>query len=188
MRHVFYTDAKLGFLPHIASLLDERVLLGPGPLRTGPSSLAILGYSTLADLIHHVRNELSTELLLRIVRRYSELIVDTTVTHTLHTLACKLIIGLMEIFNQFKDKEAEKPIACSVLSTLLETLTQRMVASQQITVNILAIRQDQMSESLSNLVAIEKTRAIPTLAYLAGESIAASIHGAQDQSRDVSRS
>jgi enhancing lycopene biosynthesis protein 2 len=94
----------------------------------------------------------------------------------------------MEIFNQFKEKEGEKPIACSVLSTLLETLTKRMVASQQITVNILAIKQEHMSESLSNLVAIEKTRAIPTLAYLAGESIAASIHGVQDQSCDICHS
>ncbi|CAI5993061.1 unnamed protein product [Closterium sp. NIES-65] len=56
-RHVLATDFKRGFFPQLDTLLDERVLVGTG--RACYDTLRPLAYSLLAELIHHLRDELS---------------------------------------------------------------------------------------------------------------------------------
>ncbi|XP_035689811.1 transformation/transcription domain-associated protein-like [Branchiostoma floridae] len=52
-RHILATDLRNRFVPHIDRLFDEKVLIGTG--WTTRETLRPLAYSTLADLVHHVR-------------------------------------------------------------------------------------------------------------------------------------
>ncbi|GFY87893.1 phosphotransferases/inositol or phosphatidylinositol kinase [Actinidia rufa] len=57
LKHVLGTDFKRGLFPLIDTLLEERVLVGTG--RACFETLRPLAYSLLAELVHHVRGDLS---------------------------------------------------------------------------------------------------------------------------------
>ena len=57
------------FYPHLNTLLDEGNLLGHSYL--AQTELRSLGYNALAELIHHVRQELNYQDLSRIVYMFS---------------------------------------------------------------------------------------------------------------------
>ena len=66
----------MGFFSKIDHLLDESVLIGSG--RTCFETLRSLAYSTLADLVHDVRDKLNLGQLARIVYLFSRNIHDHT--------------------------------------------------------------------------------------------------------------
>merc|ERR1712155_183090 len=55
-RHILATDLRNKFVPLMEKLFDENILLGKG--WTTYETLRPLAYSTLADLVHHVRQQL----------------------------------------------------------------------------------------------------------------------------------
>ncbi|KAK2978418.1 hypothetical protein RJ640_000598, partial [Escallonia rubra] len=57
LKHVLGTDFKRGLFPLIDTLLEERVLVGTG--RACFETLRPLAYSLLAEIVHHVRGDLS---------------------------------------------------------------------------------------------------------------------------------
>ncbi|CAK9157021.1 unnamed protein product [Ilex paraguariensis] len=57
LKHVLGTDFKRGLFPLIDTLLEERVLVGTG--RACFETLRPLAYSLLAEVVHHVRGNLS---------------------------------------------------------------------------------------------------------------------------------
>uniref|UniRef100_A0A6N2N3S4 Non-specific serine/threonine protein kinase n=1 Tax=Salix viminalis TaxID=40686 RepID=A0A6N2N3S4_SALVM len=57
LKHVLGTDFKRGLFPLIDTLLEERVLVGTG--RACYETLRPLAYSLLAEIVHHVRSDLS---------------------------------------------------------------------------------------------------------------------------------
>lgn len=64
-----------------------------------------LAYSMLADLVHHVRHELSTELISRTVRLYTQHLHDSSFAPNLQTMCAKLLLNLIEcIVNNKADK------------------------------------------------------------------------------------
>ena len=58
-RHILATDFRRGFFAHIDMLLVEKVLVGTD--RASHAALRPLAYSTLADLVHHVRSKVRTD-------------------------------------------------------------------------------------------------------------------------------
>lgn len=68
------------FVPHLERLFDEDVLLGRG--WTTHESLRPLAYSTLADLVHHVRHQLPLSDLDRAVHLFSKNVHDDTLATT----------------------------------------------------------------------------------------------------------
>ena len=62
-RHILSTDFRENYVGQIDTLLDERVLLGTGV--TTREMQRPLVVSMLADLMHHVRQELTTEQIVR---------------------------------------------------------------------------------------------------------------------------
>jgi transformation/transcription domain-associated protein len=93
-RHILATDFRLGFVSQIDTLLDEKVLIGVG--RTSYETLRPLAYSTLADLVHHVRGEMSLNQLARVVSLYARNIHDSTLPFTIQTMSAKLLLNLVE--------------------------------------------------------------------------------------------
>eukprot|EP01114_Cavostelium_apophysatum_P014185 TRINITY_DN3613_c0_g1_i5.p1 TRINITY_DN3613_c0_g1~~TRINITY_DN3613_c0_g1_i5.p1 ORF type:complete len:3612 (+),score=1106.25 TRINITY_DN3613_c0_g1_i5:200-11035(+) len=93
-RHILATDFRQGFVSQIDTLLDEKVIIGTG--RTSHETLRPLAYSTLADLVHHVRQDLTLPQLSRVVHLYSRNIHDSTLPFAIQTMSAKLLLNLVE--------------------------------------------------------------------------------------------
>jgi transformation/transcription domain-associated protein len=83
------SEFRTTFVPFIDLLLNEKVLVGAGV--TSKESLRPLAYSTLADLIHQVRNELSQQQLARVISVYASISHGPTFPLTIQTMCGKLI-------------------------------------------------------------------------------------------------
>lgn len=102
-RHILATDLRTKFVPHMERLFDEQVLLGNG--WTTHESLRPLAYSTLADLVHHVRQLLPLSDLARAVHLFSKNVHDQSLPTTIQTMSCKLLLNLVECIRQRSDAE-----------------------------------------------------------------------------------
>ncbi|XP_015602005.1 transformation/transcription domain-associated protein [Cephus cinctus] len=102
-RHILATDLRNKFVPHMERLFDEDVLLGHG--WTTHESLRPLAYSTLADLVHHVRQLLPLSDLARAVHLFSKNVHDQSLPTTIQTMSCKLLLNLVECIRQRSDAE-----------------------------------------------------------------------------------
>lgn len=93
-RHILQTDFRNAFVPHIDTLVDDRVLIGFGI--TCHEQLRPLAYSMIADLVHHVREELNIVTLSHVVHIYSCNLHDPTLAPSIQTMCSKLLLNLTE--------------------------------------------------------------------------------------------
>ncbi|CAO2831293.1 unnamed protein product [Amaranthus hypochondriacus] len=94
LKHVLGTDFKRGLFPLIDTLLEERVLVGTG--RACYETLRPLAYSLLAEIVHHVRADLSLPQLSRIIYLFSSNMHDASLTLSIHTTCARLMLNLVE--------------------------------------------------------------------------------------------
>ncbi|GAA5901376.1 uncharacterized protein JCM6883_000193 [Sporobolomyces salmoneus] len=87
IRHILQSELRMPFLSEIDTLLDEFVLTGNSI--TGHEHLRPLAYSTVADLIHHCRADLTLSQLSRVVHTYCANIHDPTLVSAIHTMCSK---------------------------------------------------------------------------------------------------
>src|SRR4051794_19105414 len=109
------TEFRLGFIKHVDTLLDEKVLLGSSKTSLDVTRSEFffdsshlyrpLAYSALADLFHHVRNELSLPQLLKIVNIYSRNLHDSALPFQIQTVSAKLLLNLVEPITKKTDPE-----------------------------------------------------------------------------------
>ena len=104
-RHILATDFRIGFISHIDTLLEEKVLIGTG--RTSYETLRPLAYSTLADLVHHVRAELSLVQLSKVIHLYVRNIHEYSLPFTIQTMSAKLLLNLVECIARKNDTEGK---------------------------------------------------------------------------------
>lgn len=106
-RHVLATDFRRGFYSLIDTLLEERVLVGTG--RACFETLRPLAYSLLAELIHHVRMELSLNQLSRIIYLFSRNMHDSSLPLSVQTTCARLMLNLVEpIFSRGVDPTSKE--------------------------------------------------------------------------------
>ncbi|KAL2497630.1 inositol or phosphatidylinositol kinase [Abeliophyllum distichum] len=94
LKHVLGTDFRRGLFPLIDTLLDERVLVGTG--RACFETLRPLAYSLLAEIVHHVRGDLSLSQLSRIIYLFSSNMHDASLSLSIHTTCARLMLNLVE--------------------------------------------------------------------------------------------
>ncbi|KAF5735955.1 Phosphatidylinositol 3- and 4-kinase family protein with FAT domain isoform 1 [Tripterygium wilfordii] len=105
LKHVLGTDFKRGLFPLIDTLLEERVLVGTG--RACFESLRPLAYSLLAEIVHHVRGDLSLAQLSRIIYLFSSNMHDASLSLNIHTTCARLMLNLVEsIFEKGIDQQS----------------------------------------------------------------------------------
>lgn len=103
LKHVLGTDFKRGLFPLIDTLLEERVLVGTG--RACFETLRPLAYSLLAEIVHHVRGDLSLPQLSRIIYLFSSNMHDASLSLGIHTTCARLMLNLVEpIFEKGVDQ------------------------------------------------------------------------------------
>ncbi|WWC92285.1 uncharacterized protein L201_007239 [Kwoniella dendrophila CBS 6074] len=120
-RHILTVESRACFIPYIDVLLEERVLVG-----TGVSSrelLRPLAYSVVADLIHHVRNDLPLSQLTQVVYVFSCNLNDSTFNSSIQTMCAKLLNTIIDSIHSKADSAEFARIIKGIFFTFLEKLT-----------------------------------------------------------------
>jgi len=125
-RHILATDFRKGFFRHVDSLLNERVLMGAHPKSSDQAVLRPLGYSTLADLVHHARSLLSMKQLSRVVYMFSRVVHDSSLNLPLaiQTTAVRLLLNLVDTI--FHNKDANAQLGRDLLARILDSLVRKL--------------------------------------------------------------
>ncbi|OZJ06116.1 hypothetical protein BZG36_01053 [Bifiguratus adelaidae] len=148
-RHILQTDFRTSFVAKIDIMLNERVLVGTGV--TSHDTLRPLAYSMLADLVHHVRAELSPTQLARTIYIYSRNLHDATLAPSIQTMCAKLLLNLIDCVMKMSDKT----MARGLLIQVLDAFTNKFAA-----LNLqfpLALRQFQKRKQRSGATDAQDT-------------------------------
>ncbi len=118
-RHILVTDFRKGFNGKIDGLLDKSVLLGSGP--EASDVLRPLAFSTLADLVHHVRKTLTLQQLATIIDMFSRNIHDCTLLITIQTTSVRLLFNLVDqtFHNTDRDPRIGKQLLIRIIISLV---------------------------------------------------------------------
>jgi len=120
-RHILATEFRRGFYQHIDTLLDENVLIGVGhPSR---DTLRPLAFSTLADLVHHVRAELSIFQLSRVVLLFSRNLHDPALPLNVQTTSVRLLLNLVDFI--FHSGGSEKAHGKRLLVHIMKSMVAK---------------------------------------------------------------
>lgn len=85
-------------------MFEESILIGNG--WTAYDSLRPLAYSTVADLVHHVRQHLPLKDLAAAVNVFSKNVHDESLPTSIQTMSCKLLLNLVECIRAKADQES----------------------------------------------------------------------------------
>ena len=142
-RHILTTELRSKFVPHMEKLFNEDILLGKG--WTTHESLRPLAYSTLADLVHHVRQSLPLADLARAVALFSKNVHDESLPTSIQTMSCKLLLNLVECIKDRSLKENALQQGRELLMRMNEVFVQKFktVAKLQLPVLVAKFKQQQ---------------------------------------------
>lgn len=121
-RHVLTAESRGVFAPHVEMLMNERVLVGTGI--TAHESLRSLAYSIVADLIHHVRNDLHLSQLASVIHVFAGCLNDSTFANSIQTMSGKLLNTLIEVIHSKGDPME----AGRLMQIILVSSIERLVA------------------------------------------------------------
>ncbi|KAJ8954217.1 hypothetical protein NQ318_005812 [Aromia moschata] len=142
-RHILATDLRNKFVPHMERLFDEDVLLGRG--WTTHESLRPLAYSTLADLVHHVRQQLPLADLTRAVHLFSKNVHDDSLATTIQTMSCKLLLNLVDCIRIRSEAENSNE-GRELLMRMLEVFVLKFKTIVKIQLPILVTKCEQRKQ------------------------------------------
>ncbi|KAL6454047.1 TRA1 Transcription-associated protein 1 [Candida maltosa Xu316] len=101
-RHILSTPFRTQFVPKLELLFNEKILIGDG--LTSYETLRPLAYSTVADFIHNVRNELTPAQIWSTVNIYCNLLKDDSLALTVQIMSAKLLLNLVEKIMKLPNK------------------------------------------------------------------------------------
>lgn len=117
-RHILSTDFRTIFIPKVDVLLNEKVLIGEG--LTVHETLRPLAYSTMADLVHHVRGELTSDQIWKTVRVYCRNMQDKSLATSFQIMSAKLLLNLVERIMKLPDRNEGRQIMVLILNAFVE--------------------------------------------------------------------
>ncbi|ETW06733.1 hypothetical protein H310_02900 [Aphanomyces invadans] len=120
-RHILSTDFRRGFYAQLETLMDDDILIGKG--RCSYYQIRPLAYSTLADMVHHVRDMLTLGQVSKIVSFYGKRIHDPTLPVPIQTTAIRLLLNLVDI--SAKNEDADGWRGRNILSRILLTIATK---------------------------------------------------------------
>lgn len=132
-------------------------------------------YSAVADLVHHIRNELTITQLWRIVHVYSRLIHNPALSNNLHTMSAKMMFGLTEPILLKETKPGAARLLGAMFETCLERLEALALIHDEVAGNLVRIKEGNSAIFLDAAI-IEKARPVGGAVY-ATEKPEEVIHG-----------
>ncbi|QSL64955.1 hypothetical protein MERGE_002259 [Pneumocystis wakefieldiae] len=121
-RHILATDFRNAFIKKIDFLLDKKVLIGEGV--TVHETLRPLAYSMLADLIHHVRSELSVKQISQTIRVYSANLHDWTLAISIQTMSAKLLLNMIDRIMKLPQQSEGRQLLIIILDNFAKKLEE----------------------------------------------------------------
>jgi hypothetical protein len=125
-RHLLNSEFRNGFFRHVDALLDERVLMGSNHRYSEQAVLRPLGYTTLSDLVHHVRDQLNLDQISKVVSVFARVLHDSSMTLPMSTqyTAVRTVLSLVDIV--FNNKDRNPQIGRDILVRILKTLVDKL--------------------------------------------------------------
>lgn len=142
-RHILATEFRKAFFADVDKFMSEDILIGPG--RAAQSALRPLAYSTLADLVHHVRAQLSLDQLSRVIHMFSRNIHDPTLPITIQTTSVRLLLNLVD--NTFHNNDPDGSKGRTLLTRILYTLVYKCGTLRSVIPRVLAAERDKAAEA-----------------------------------------
>ncbi|XP_063882780.1 transformation/transcription domain-associated protein-like isoform X6 [Scylla paramamosain] len=143
-KHILALELRNRFVPHIDKLFDESLLFGRG--WTAHETLRPLAYSTLADLVHHVRQQLDMGALTRAVHLFSKNIHDETLPTSIQTMSCKLLLNLVDCIRTRSDTNHEPGAGRDLLIRMLHVFVNKFKTIAQLQLPYLKNKQQQQQQ------------------------------------------
>lgn len=155
-RHILATDLRNQFIPHMECFFNEDIFIGHG--WTTQEALRPLAYSTLADLVHHVRLLLPLNDVSRAVHLYSKNLLDQSLPTAVQMVSCKLLMNLVDTVRQRSDAENSTQ-GRELLMRILLVFVLKFKALAKIYIPILRnkTKQQRPSPSLADSSTVELT-------------------------------
>ena len=141
-RHVLATEYFRNAFEtrHVDAILEERILLGTH--KTGENLvLRPLAYSTLADLVHHVRSKLSMSQLHRVVHIFARVLHDTSMSLPLTIQATSIRLLCNMVDQIYHNTHPQPSLGRDLLFRILETLVKKFETLVTITIPHLQSKQ-----------------------------------------------
>lgn len=154
MRHITNTEHRAFFLNKVHILLEERVLIGSG--LTAYETLRPIAFSTVADLIHHLRNELSIDQIWQAVTVYTKNLLDMNFAPHYQGMCLKLLINVLDRLSSMQAPQEGRQIMMLVLKAILDRVVlvnrQKLEVEQVVgrTDKIIKIHQDAPNTELKD--------------------------------------
>ncbi|KAI9886978.1 MAG: hypothetical protein M1823_001194 [Watsoniomyces obsoletus] len=116
IRHIINFNYRRVFIGTIDDLLDERILIGDG--LTVYEGMRPLAYSMLADLIHHVRDNLTRDQIRRTIDVYTRNLHDTFPGTSFQTMSAKLLLNMGESIARLPNKQDARYFLLMILNAI----------------------------------------------------------------------
>lgn len=120
-------------------------------------------YSSVTDLVHHLRNDLTPAQLTHIVNSYSCLIHNPALGNNLHTLFAKMMFGLADAILAKETPQGAAKLLTIMFESCLERLEGLAIVQEE--VSGLVERQKASETSIPDIFMIEKTRPVGGATY-----------------------
>ncbi|KAI0028299.1 FAT-domain-containing protein [Vararia minispora EC-137] len=155
-RHFLSTRHRKSILPQIDKLFDEDVLLGRGAATK--ESLRANAYAALADLIHHIRGDLSMQHVSPAIKVFSRLFHNPSLSCNVQVVVGKMLFGLVDTVVQ---KENATDVA-KILTLLVEISVDRLESVTSVLPELIerSERSKKGEEDTTLLTTIEKARPV----------------------------
>ncbi|KZV89321.1 hypothetical protein EXIGLDRAFT_695695 [Exidia glandulosa HHB12029] len=172
LRHLLSTDYRAYLQANIELLTDERLLLGRGI--GSQDTLRPTGYMVLADLVHHIRNDLDPAPLRRIIELFAWGVHNNALPGSLQNVLAKLLVNLLEaIVIKFPQDEAAK-----LVFQLLDCFADKIASLKVIRQDFLDMKAQKKDENDMDTVdgteygALEKAKPILGEAFAGYDTLA----------------
>ncbi len=127
-RHLLNSDFRKGFFKHVDVMLDERVLMGfynPNVV-SDQAMLRPLAYTTLSDLVQHVRTGLTMLQISRVVTIFSRVLHDSSMTLPMSTqyIAIRTLLSVVDVI--FHNKDPNPQLGRDMLVRALSAMVNKL--------------------------------------------------------------
>ncbi|GAX24432.1 transformation/transcription domain-associated protein [Fistulifera solaris] len=127
-RHLLNSDFRKGFFKHVDVMLDERVLMGshnPNVV-SDQAMLRPLAYTTLSDLVQHVRTGLTMPQISRVVTIFSRVLHDSSMTLPMSTqyIAIRTLLSVVDVI--FHNKDPNPQLGRDMLVRALSAMVNKL--------------------------------------------------------------
>ncbi|KAJ3722891.1 FAT domain-containing protein [Lentinula raphanica] len=160
-RHLMATPYRRALIPHLDKLLNERLLVGES--LTSKEMLRAQTYTATADLFHHLKPELNSSQLTKIVHMYSRLLHNSALGNNLHTLFAKVLIGLSDAIVTKDTPQNAAYLISLTFNTCLDRLEALTVIHEEIAAA--AEKAKDTDAVIINDAYIEKARPVGGAVY-----------------------